>query len=82
MFVYVARSMYLQRYLSEDVEVMSKAVVIFESYRAIRVTNDISYRCYTTIECIILLLNTLGVSKMHLIRHTDFLFNIFFQFIL
>ena len=54
MSVYVAWSMYHERYLSEDVEVMSKVVVyFFESNRTIRVTNDITYRRYTTIESII-----------------------------
>jgi len=51
---------------------MSKAVIFFfESNRAIRVTNDIIYRRYTTIESIILLQNKLCVSTMHVIRHTD-----------
>ena len=65
-------SLYLQRCLSEDVEVMSKAVVFFEPYRGIRVTNDITFRRCTTIESITLLRNKLCVSKLHVIIHTDF----------
>ena len=55
---------------------MSKALVFFlsESSPTIRVTNDITYRRYTTIENIILLRIKLWFSKMNVIRHTEYLF--------